>query len=156
MEFEANKRVRNGVKKHGYRRTLFLEAILVIVFGIIDSLRLYYPFFLIGLVVLIVKGLAAAHNFQNIVEYRTIGVDSFKEKIRSKRQAFQNASLINRVEYVLPYLVEALVCYVIYAILLSADFPLVILSRYFILGLALYFSATAFYLMEYYSSRENC
>ena len=154
-EFEANKRVRNVIKKHGYRRELFYEAILVILLGIVDSLRLYYSFFLFGLVVLIVRGLTATYNFQTIVEYRTVGIDSFKEKVRSKRQAFQNASLIDRVKYVSLYLVEALVCYVIYAILLAVDFPLVILSRYFVFGLAFFFIAMAYYSMTYYSSR-NC
>lgn len=155
-EFEANKRVRNVIKKHGFRREFLYEAILVILLGIADSLRLYYSFFLLGLVYFIVRGLTATHNFQTIVEYRTIGIDSFKEKVRSKRQAFQNASLMDRVEYVLLYLVEALVCYVIYAILLAVDFPLVLLSRYFVFGLAFFFVAMAYYSMTYYSSRKNC
>jgi hypothetical protein len=155
VEFEANKHVRNVIKKHGYRRTLIYEAILIIVLGIIDSVRLYYSFILFGFVVLMVRGLVAAHNFQIIVEYRTIGIDSFKEKVRSMRQAFQNSSLINRVKYVSPYLVEALVCYVIYAILLTVDFPLAILSRYLIFGLAFFFTVTAYYRVAYYSSREN-
>ena len=155
-EFEANKRVRNAIEKHGYRRELLYEAILVVLIGIVDSLRLYYSFFLFGLVILIVRGLTATHNFQTIVEYRTIGIDSFKEKVRLKRQAFQNSSLMNRVKYVLLYLVEALVCYVIYAMLLAVDSPLVLLSRYFVSGLAFFFTAMAYYSMTYYSSRKNC
>ena len=155
-EFEANKRVRNVIKKHGYRREFFYEAILVILLGIVDSLRLYYSFFLLGLVCFIVRGLTATHNFQTIVEYRTIGIDSFKEKVRSKRQAFQNASLMDRVKYVLLYLVEALVCCVIYTILLAVDSPLVLLSRYFVFGLAFFFIAMAYYSMVFYSPRENC
>lgn len=155
-EFEANKRVRNVIEKHGYRRELFYEAIVVVLIGIFDSLRLSYSYLLFGLAWFIVKGLTATQNFQNIVEYRTIGIDSYKEKVRSKRQAFQNSSLMNRVEYVLLDLVEAIVCYVIYAILLAVDFPLVLLSRYFVFGLALFFTATAYYTMTYYSSGKNC
>ena len=156
VEFEANRRVRNVIMKHGYRRELLYEAILVILCGIVDSLKLWYSFFLFGLVILIVRGLTATHNFQSIVEYRTIGIDSFKEKVRSKRQAFQNASSMDRVKYVLLYLVEALVCCVIYAILLAVDSPLVILSRYFVFGLAFFFIAMAYYSMVFYSPRENC
>ena len=156
VEFEANRRVRNVIMKHGYRRELLYGAILVILCGIFDSLRLWYSFFLLGLVILIARGLAATHNFQNIVEYRTIGIDSFKEKVRSKRQAFQNASSMDRVKYVLLYLVEALVCCVIYAILLTVDSPLVILSRYLVFGLAFFFVAMTYYSMVFYSPRENC
>lgn len=155
-EFEANKRVRNVVKKHDYRKEFLYEAILVILIGIVDSLRLYYSLFLFGLVILIVRGLTATHNFQTIVEYRTIGIDSFKEKVRSKKQAFQKTSLMNRVEYVSLYVVEAFVCYIIYAILLAADSPLVILSRYFVFGLAFFFVAMAYYSIAYYSPKEDC
>jgi len=156
VEFEANERVRNIIKKHGYRRTLLYEAILVIAFGVIDSLGLYYSFILFGFVFLIVRGLVAAYNFQNIVEYRTIGIDLYKEKARAKRQAFQKAPLTNGVKYVLLHLVEALICCVIYAMLLAVDFPLVILSRYLVLGLAFFFTASAYHLKTYYSSSENC
>jgi len=155
IEFEANKIVRNVIKKHGYKGILFLQAILIILLGIVDSLKLYYSFFFIGLVVFIVRGLVATNNLQTIVEYRTIGIDSFKEKVMSKRQAFQNASLMNVIKYVLPYLGEALVCFVIYAILLAVDFPLVILSRYFVFGLAFSFIVIAYYLIAYYSPRKT-
>jgi hypothetical protein len=154
-EFEANKRVRNNIEKHGFRRELLYDVGLVIFVGIIDSLRVYYSFLFFGLTVFIVRGLVATYNFQTIVEYRTIGIDSFKEKVRSKRHAFQNASSVNVIKYVLPNLIEALVCFVIYALLLAVDFPLVILSRYFVLGLAFSFIAIAYHSITYYSPRKT-
>jgi len=145
IEFEANKLVRNNISKHGYKRQLLIEASVIILVGIVDSLRLVYSFFFIGLIFLIVRGLVATSNYQIIVKYRTIGIDAFKEKAEIQRQAFQNVSLMNIIKYILPYLIEALICFIIYGILLTIDFPLIILSRYFVFGLAVYFIATAFY-----------
>jgi len=156
IEFEANKRVRNLIKKHGYKRVLLDEAIFVIVFGIVDSLRLFYSSFIFfGLVFLIARGLTAADNLQKIVEYRTIGVNAYKEKRESQKQAFQNVSSMNMIKYILPYLVEALICFAIYVILLTTDFPLVILSRYFVLGLAYFFITRAFYSFSIWKNRMN-
>lgn len=149
-EFEANKRVRNVINKHGYKRELLYEAFLIILLGVADSLRLYYSFFFLGLIVFITRGLVATYNLQRIVEYRTIGIDSFKEIVRSKRQAFRNASLLDMIKYVSIYLVEALISFVIYVMLLAVDFPLAVMSRYFVSGLAFFFVA-----MAYYSSKRE-
>jgi hypothetical protein len=145
VEFEANKSVRDTIIKHGYKKALLYEAILITYFGILDSLRLFHSFCFFGLVFLIVRGLVATCNLQVIVEYRKIGINAFKEKVRMHRQAFQNASSIDMIKYILQYLVEALICLVIYAILLTIDFPLVILGRSFIFGLAFFFIATAYF-----------
>jgi hypothetical protein len=145
IEFEANKRVRDTIIKHGYKRVLLYEAILIIIIGIVDSLRLFYSFFFLGLVFLIARGLTAAHNLKNIVEYRTVGIDAFKEKEKSRRQAFQNVSLMNMIKYILQYLVEAIICFIIYVMLLTVDFHLVILCRYFVLGLVFFFIVMAVY-----------
>lgn len=159
IEFEKNKRVRERIRKYGYKGVLPEEVIFVIGFGILDSINLrvdsinlrllYSPFIFFGLIFLIVRGLTATDNLQKIVEYRMIGINAYKEKRESHRQAFQNISLMNMIKYILPYLVEALICFVIYAILLTVDFPFVILSRYFVLGLAFLFISTA-----YYSSKD--
>lgn len=150
IEFEGNKRVRDVIIKHGYKREFLYEAIIIILFGIADSLRLVYSFFFMGLIFLIVRGLVATYNLKKIVEYRTIGINAFKEKEKSRKQAFQNVSLMNMTKYILEYLVETLICFIIYGILLTIDFPLVILCRYFVLGLAFFFIAIA-----YYSSRRD-
>jgi hypothetical protein len=151
VEFEANKRVRDTIIKHGYKASLLPEAILIIMLGIIDSLKtVLYSFCFFGLVYLIVKGLTATHNLQIIVEYRTIGIDTFKERVRTRKQAFQSASSLNMIKYVLQYLVEAIICFIIYVMLLTVDFPLVILCRYSVFGLAFFFIA-----MVYYTSQRE-
>jgi hypothetical protein len=145
IEFEANKRVRDTIIKYGYKRSLLYEAILIPLLGIFDSLRLLYSFLFLGLVFLVVRGLVATHNLQIIVEYRTIGINAFKEKNKLRRQAFKNASSLDMIKYVLEYLAEAIICFIIYVMLLTVDFPLVILCRYFVFGLAFFFIVMAYF-----------
>jgi hypothetical protein len=145
VEYEANERARNTLQKHGFKRELLYDAILIIIIGIIDSLNprvdsinlrlLYSPFIFLGLLFLIVRGLAATYNLQKIIEYRTIGIDAFKEKSELRKRAFQNISFMNKIKSILPYFVEALICFFIYVMLFTVDFPLVILSRYLVFGL---------------------
>jgi len=145
IEFEANKWVRELVRKYGYKIVLPQEAIIVIAFGILDSSKVFSPFVFFGLMFLIARGLTATDNLRKIVEYRTIGINAYKEKRKSHKKAFQNISSMNKIKYILPCLVETFICLVIYAMLLFVDFPLVILSRYFVIGLVSYFISTAFY-----------
>lgn len=107
---------------------------------------LFFLFF--GLIFLIARGLAATHNLQMIVKYRTIGINTFKEQEKSCRQAFQNVSLGNRIKSILPYLVEAFICFITYVILFAIYFPLVIRARYLVFGLITYFITAAFYSLK--------
>lgn len=154
-EFEANKRIRDIIEKRGYRRELVTEAILVIVIAFLDSTRLYTTFLLIGLVIFMVRGLAAVHNLQVIVEYRTVGINSFKDWVRLERQAFQNTSWMNRASYALQNLVLALVCIIVYVMLLSVDSPFVVLSRYFVFGLVCLFLVKAQLSLRYISPQKT-
>lgn len=145
IEFEANKWVRKLVRKYGYKGVLPQEATIVTVFGIIDSSKLFTPFIFFGLMFFIARGLTATDNLTKIVEYRAIGIDAFKEKRESHKKAFQNISLMNKMKYILPYLIETLICLVIYGMLIFVDFPPAILGRYFVIGLVSYLISTAYY-----------
>jgi len=138
LEFEANKLVRSIIRKYGYKSSLVQEVILVVIIGFIDSIKSlsFYGFF--GLFYLIVKGLSAAHNLEIIYEYRTIGISEFKERAEQRRKALRNVPLLSRIKLRLSDFVEVLICLIAYKILLTVVFPLVILIRSLLFGLASY------------------
>jgi len=145
IELEANKRVRNAISKGGYKTELLLEAFVIILLGVMDSLELFSSSFFAGLVFLIARGLAATGNLRIIVEYRAIGINTYKERRKLLRQALQNVPLMNRTGLILLNIVVAFICFIIYVALLTIDFPLVFLTRSLVFGLFAYFIAIGYH-----------
>lgn len=139
-EFEANNLARSVIKRWGERYWLLIEASVVMAFGIIDSMELPFLLLFLGLVWFVSRGLAGARNLQVIVEYRIIGINSFKEKEKSRRQAFQNVSFNNKLKLKLPYLIEILICLTIYGLLLTSSCPFISSIGSLILGLIIFFA----------------
>jgi hypothetical protein len=108
-ESESNANFTKIRERWGYKAWIGIEAIIVVGFGICD-LILNELFFSIAYGVF--RGLAATHNFQIIGEYRTIGIDAFRENSKRRRQLFQRVSPINRYKMRLQYFACFFICIV--------------------------------------------
>ena len=109
-EFETNTHFKKIIEKGGYKNWIILEIFFIIIFGFSDftlNILLWGIFWGVG------RSLAAAHNFQIISEYQTIGIPAFKENNERRRQLFQRVSLINRYKMRLQYFVLFFICIVL-------------------------------------------
>jgi len=127
IEFEWNKRVKFVVSRYGFMAWIVIEAIVIVIFGILDLILSSIISF--GLIWLFARGLVATRNFQIIAEYRTIGIDLFKKNVRSRLKAIQNISFITKIKLKLSYLVETSICLIIYLLLLVTEFPFIVPMR---------------------------
>ena len=127
IEFEWNKRVKFVVSRYGFMTWIFIEAIVIVVFGILDLILSSIISF--GLIWLFARGLVATRNFQIITEYRTIGIDLFMKNAKSRLKAIKNTSFITKIRLKLSYLVETSVCLIIYLLLLATEFPFIVPMR---------------------------
>jgi ABC-type multidrug transport system fused ATPase/permease subunit len=117
IEFEWNPRMRMVRERWGYKTWIGIEAIIVAVFGLFDlSLNLLFvgAFWGVG------RSLFAAHNFSGISEYRTIGIEAFKEDNRRRMQLFHGVSRVNRYKCRLQYFVGFLFCVITFVLMLLA------------------------------------
>jgi hypothetical protein len=115
IEFESNALMRMVRERWGYKTWIGIEAIVIVLFGLFD-LQLSLLFF--GVVWGIGRGLVATHNFSIINEYRTIGIEAFREDARRRRQLFQGVSPINRYKMRLQYFASFLSCFIAFVLML--------------------------------------
>ncbi len=136
IEFEWNKRVKFVVSRFGFMTWIFIEAIVIIIFGILDLIMSSIISF--GLIWFFARGLVATRNFQIITEYKMIGIDLFKKNVKSRLKATQNISYTSKIKLKLPYLIEVSICLIIYVLLLTAEFPFIVPIRSLIVGLIIF------------------
>ena len=136
IEFEWNKRVKFVISRFGFMTWIFIEAIVIVIFGILDLILSSIISF--GLTWLFARGLVATRNFRIITEYRMIGIDLFKKNVKSRLKAIQNVSYISKIKLKLPYLVETSICLIIYLLLFTAEFPFIVPMRSLIVGLIIF------------------
>ena len=140
IEFEGNPFVRMVANRWGYKTWILFETIVIIIIGLIDSLpSILSSILFFGLVYLVARGLTGTRNLQIIAEYRIIGIDTFKEKVKLSRQAFRKISLNDKIKLKLPHFLESLICLIAYILLTTTNFPLIVPIRSLILGLSLFF-----------------
>jgi len=138
LEFEWNKLVKYIMSRWGYKVWIVcIEIPIILVLAFSDSsFSLIFP---LGLSWLIGRGFVASVNLKTIVEYRKIGINEFKAQRLSRKQAFRNLSLSNRLILKLPYLIGLIISITIYILLLFSSFPTVPLLRSLSLGLIIIF-----------------
>jgi hypothetical protein len=115
QEFESNALLRKVREKWGYKTWIGLETIVILIFGFIDF---GLNFLFLGIFWGTSRGLVATYNFQNISEYRTIGIEIFKEDLHRHRQLFRGVSKINRYKMRLEYFMCFLFCILVFALML--------------------------------------
>lgn len=108
IEYEWNPCFRKVYKRWGYEIWILIEAFIIAAFCIVDSLVTGILFF--GVFYGVFRGLVAAHNWQIISTYETVGIDAFKEHGKCLKQFSQKANHNNRVKTKLQYFACSLIC----------------------------------------------
>ena len=146
VELEGNKRVREHFEKHEYKQTFLEETLSILIIGIFDSSELLKSYLFMGLIFFIVRGLVASSNLNVFIESRTMGMNAYLEQRKSHRQMFKSLTFGNKIKSVLTDLLGASICLICYGILcLMIDLPLLVFTRYLVLGLVFYFLVVVAY-----------